>query len=177
MHYKQYEVKVNKKYVLLSVLSGVLMAFSFPNFIEMGLKTHTFFLIWLAYAPIAYVLIKEASKIKLFFYGVISWAVFYLIGLYWLCNVKPMGIGAYVSWIMLSLYLALFMGAILALARFLKEKAGVDWLFGLPAAFTVLEFAREWLLSGFQLLTPAQSLRACLPDTFCEYAGSRDDCK
>ncbi len=148
---------MNKKYVLLSVMSGVLMAFSYPNFIEMGLKTHTFFFIWFAYVPLVYVLINETSKMKLFFYGMISWFVFNLMGLYWLCNVKPMGAGAYVSTVLLALYLSLFMGAALALSRFLKEKAGIDWLFGLPAVFTVLEFVREWFISGFTILTPAQS--------------------
>lgn len=151
------------KYLLLSALSGLLLAFSHPNFIENGLKTHTFFFIWFAYTPLIYILMKETSKKAVFFYTAAAGTVFYLVGLYWLCYVEPMGAGAYVCWVLLALYLSLYMGAAFVAARVLKDRFRIDYLLSLPAAFTILEYCREWVITGFQVLTPAQSQLQFLP--------------
>lgn len=148
---------MNRKHVFYSVLTGFLLAFSHPNFIEQGLKIHTFFFIWFAYIPLLYVLLKESLKKNLFICGIISGSVFYLTAFYWMWNIKPMGAGAYVAWLSLGVYLSVFLAVSLVLARVLEERFKIAYLFSLPAAFTVMEFCREWMFSGFQLLTPAQS--------------------
>jgi apolipoprotein N-acyltransferase len=158
-----YEVDVKTKYILLSLLSALLLAFSHPNFIEMGLKTHTFFFIWFAYTPLLYVLMKEDGLKRVFVYGMITGTVFYMIGLYWLCYVKPMGIGAYICWALLALYFSLYMGGTLVLPKLLNERYRIDYLLSIPAVFTILEFVREWFISGWQILTPAQSQYQFLP--------------
>ena len=78
-------------------------------------------------------------------------------------NIKPMGVGAYIAWLVLGIYLSVFMASSLLLARVLRARFKVDYLFSLPAAYTALEFCREWVFSGFQLLTPAQSQHQFLP--------------
>jgi apolipoprotein N-acyltransferase len=154
---------MNKKHLILSILTGLLLAFSYPNFLEKGLKIHTFFFIWFAYMPLLFVMLEARTKKALFFYGVISGSVFYLTDFYWLCNIKPMGAGAYVAWAVLGIYMALFIAAGLVLARVLKNRFNIDYLLSLPSAYTIMEFCREWVFSGFQLLTPAQSQHQFLP--------------
>ncbi|HRU38944.1 MAG TPA: apolipoprotein N-acyltransferase, partial [Candidatus Goldiibacteriota bacterium] len=100
---------------------------------------------------------KEDKPSGVFWHSYLSAAVFYLISLYWLCNVKPMGSGAYGAWLALSLYLSIHIAAPLALAKLLQKRTNADMFLTVPALMTVFEFIREWLFSGFQLLTPAQS--------------------
>jgi len=83
--------------------------------------------------------------------------VFYLSSLYWLCFVKPMGVWAYPGWVVLSLYFAAMIALPLVLARFMKEKTGICLLFSIPVLMTFFEFVREWMFTGFPILTPAQS--------------------
>jgi len=148
---------VKIKYILLSVISGILLAFSFPNFIEQDIFVHTFFIIWIAFIPLFLILYEEVSYKEIFVYGFITGAVFYLLSLYWLCNIKPMGIFAYVAWLTLSLYLSLFFGASMFLSFIFKKNCNIDFLLSIPISFTILEYLREWLFTGFPLQTPAQS--------------------
>jgi apolipoprotein N-acyltransferase len=154
---------MNKKFLLLSLLTGILLAFSYPNFIEKGLKIHTFFFIWFGYVPLIYVLLKEQRRKMLFLYGMISGCVLYLADFYWMWNIKPMGFGAYIAWGVLGIYLSVFLASAFLMARVLHDRFKIDYLFSLPAAYTVMEYCREWVFSGFQLLTPAQSQHQFLP--------------
>lgn len=151
------------KYILLCVLSGILLTFSFPNFIKPGIFIYSFFLIWVGFVPLFFILYEENNPKKIFFYGILSGFVFYLLSLYWLCNVKPMGIFAYAAWIVLSFYLSLFFGISMFLILFLKQKFNTDFLISTPVIFTIFEYVREWLFTGFPLLTPAQSQIYFLP--------------
>ncbi len=142
----------------LSVLSGILMSLSFPNIFFQGHDNPLFFLIWAAYLPFFYVLVREESVKLSGYYALICHAVFFIISLYWLKNVKPMGGFAYVSWLSLALLMALH-GAVAAIAvKILEKRAGISTLLSLPVVFTLFEFVREHLvLGGFPLLNPAQS--------------------
>ena len=154
---------MKKQYVLLSLLSGFLLAFSYPNFLEQGLKTHTFFFIWFAYVPLLYVMLKEKNYKYIFIYSTATSLEFYLVSLYWLCNVKPMGTGAYVCWVLLSIYCTFFISLPLMLSKLMRNKFGMSYLLGVPALLTIFEFSREWMLTGFPILTPAQSQYQLLP--------------
>jgi apolipoprotein N-acyltransferase len=145
------------KYVLLSVLSGVLLAFSFPNFIENTTVVHTSFFIWFAFAPLFYILYNEADLKFNFIYGLMTGCVFYLISLYWFWFIGPMGIFAYAAWFVLCLYFAALLSIFILAACFLKNKFSLPLLLGIPALLTFSEFVREWLFTGFPILTPAQS--------------------
>jgi apolipoprotein N-acyltransferase len=118
---------------------------------------------WFGFVPLFLVLYEESNLKKIFFYGFLTGVIFYLTSLYWLCNVKPMGIFAYVAWVALSLYLSLFLGTSMLAAAFLKKRYNVNFLLSVPLVFTVFEYVREWLFSGFPLQTPAQSQAIFLP--------------
>jgi len=148
---------MSRRNILLSVLSGVLLCFSFPNFVEKTTAIHTWFFIWFAYIPVIYAVLSSKSEKEAFLYGFISGAVFYLLSLYWLCNVKPMGAGAYAGWAVLSLYLSLFYGLTFYAAKRLERAAGIACILTIPVFFAVFDYIREWFLSGFPLLNPAQS--------------------
>jgi apolipoprotein N-acyltransferase len=145
------------KHILLSLLSGILLAFSFPNFIKQGVFVYSFFFIWFGFIPLFSILFEEFNLRKIFFYGLLSGSTFYLLSLYWLCNVKPMGIFAYFAWVALSLYLSLFFSISLVICSYLKQKLNINFLISIPVIFTIFEYIREWLFTGFPLQTPAQS--------------------
>ncbi|MBN2753800.1 MAG: apolipoprotein N-acyltransferase [Candidatus Goldbacteria bacterium] len=144
-------------FILLALLSSLILAFSFPNIIYQGLFVPSFFLIWCAFIPVFYVIFKEDNTKHAFWFSYFSGFVFYAIGLYWLKNVYPMGAFAYVSWFALSAYLPLWIAVPAALSVILKKRFGTQVLLSLPALLTFGEYIREWLFSGFPLLTPAQS--------------------
>jgi len=143
--------------VLLSILSAVLLIFSFPNFIQKGITVYTFFFIWVAYIPLLYIMIKEEKPVKVFWYGVLTGFVFYFGGFYWLLNVEPMGVFVWPALILLAAYFGGLMGLSVFFPRLVKEKWGISYLLSVPVIFVIIEFVREWLFSGFPLLTPAQS--------------------
>lgn len=57
--YYHQHMKKNILHLCLSLLSGLLLVFSFPNFIENTAKVHTSFFAWFAFVPVMYVVIKE----------------------------------------------------------------------------------------------------------------------
>ena len=143
--------------ILLALLSSLLLAFSFPNIIFQGLNVPSFFLIWCAFIPVFYVIFKEENIKRTFWFSYLSGFVFYAIGLYWLKNVYPMGVFAYVSWFALAAYLPLWIAIPAAVSVLLKKRFDTQVLLSLPVLLTFGEYIREWLFSGFPLLTPAQS--------------------
>jgi apolipoprotein N-acyltransferase len=145
------------RYVLLSVLSGLLLAFSFPNFIENTTVIHTFFFIWFAFVPVFYMVLSGEGQKRSIIYSFITGLVFYLVSLYWLWYVGPMGVFAYVAWFALCLYFAALLSATISLAVWLKNRFSVPFILSLPALLTFSEFVREWLFTGWPVLTPAQS--------------------
>jgi len=150
-------MKNKKLLIILDLMSALMLIFSFPNFIEKGVKYHTFLLGWIAMAPIFIVFIKAKNKKEIFWYGYLAAGIFYLGSLYWLCFVKVMGIFAYISWLMLSLFMALYIVLSLIFARLLKEILEIEYLFSVPLLYTVLDFFRERVFTGFPLLSLAQS--------------------
>ncbi|MFP4467215.1 MAG: apolipoprotein N-acyltransferase [Candidatus Goldiibacteriota bacterium] len=146
-----------RKNIYLSILSGVLLVFSFPNFLQKTPSVVTFFFMWAAYSPLFYAVWTAGNRKNVFLYGMITGMVFYLSSLYWLCLVKPMGIWAYPGWIVLCFYFALMAAAPLVSAYYFKEKTGISFLLSIPVLMTFFEFAREWMFTGFPILTPAQS--------------------
>ena len=146
------------KYLLLCFLTSILLTFSYPNFLEKDVNISTSFFIWFAYGPLFYVIFKTSNNRQVFFYNLISFSVFYLLSLYWLIYVKPMGIFAFFAWIGLSvLYCAMIMSLSITLTKKIFDKYKINFIIGLPAAITFAEYLREWLFTGFPLLNPAQS--------------------
>lgn len=151
------------KHILLSILSGILLAFSFPNIIQQNIFVYSFFLIWIGFIPLFSILYEDNDLKRLFFYGFLTGLVFYLASLYWLCNIKPMGIFAYVAWVSLSSYISLFFSVSMLFISIIKKRYNIDFLISVPVIFTIFEYIREWLFTGFPLQTPAQSQIYFLP--------------
>ncbi len=143
--------------VLLSLFSGILLCFSFPNFIENTTSVHTSFFMWFAFVPVFYLVYNTKRIIDVLAYSLITGLVFYLAGLYWFCYVGPMGVFAYVAWAALCVYFAVLFAGTAGAAFILKQKFDLPYLLTLPSLFTFSEFVREWLFTGFPNLTPAQS--------------------
>jgi apolipoprotein N-acyltransferase len=154
---------VNIRKIVLSILSGVLLCFSFPNFIQPGLVYFSWFFIWFAFLPLFYAVLDEGSAKDTLILSMITGSVFYIMSLYWLQFVGPMGAFAYVSWIILSIYLAVWLAVPVFFAKIVKQRFNTPYLISLPLLLTIGEYIREWLFTGFPLLTPAQSMGQFLP--------------
>jgi apolipoprotein N-acyltransferase len=141
----------------LASLTSVLLIFSFPNFLEPGVDYHTSILIWVAFVPLFYIWLGIKKTKGGFFLPFISAMIFYTGSLYWLCLVGPMGAAAYPACIAVCAYFSFIIAMSFYLSALLEEKTGISVIFSLPALLTVTEFAREWLISGWPILTPAQS--------------------
>jgi len=125
------------KHLLLSILSGLLMASLFP-------KISLWFLAWIALLPLL-VVIYEAKPKTSFFLGWLTGTVFFLGLTYWLLFlysfVKSLSI---LAWITLSVFQGLFYG-IFALGAGSIRKNFIGWgrLFAIPAWWVTLEFLRS----------------------------------
>jgi apolipoprotein N-acyltransferase len=126
-----------------SVLSAVLLNFSFPDFdIEP--------LAWFALAPLIFSL-RGADKKRAFFYGLLFGVVFFGLGMSWMTNVSVPG---YLSLIfILSLFTAFFT---LTAAAFSCIGRPVDtfskkilFIFVISGLWTVSEYLRANLFTGF----------------------------
>ncbi len=152
-----------KKPLFLSMLTGILLSFSHPNFFMRGIGFHSGFLIWAAFIPLFCAAHKGNSPKKMFLYAMLSGVIFYSQGLYWLIYVKEMGGAQWAAWAALAFYCSLFLAVPVLLGVFLKKRYNLSLLFSLPAALAVFEFIRVWFLTGFPLLTPAQSQSGYIP--------------
>jgi apolipoprotein N-acyltransferase len=110
-----------------------------------------------------YIVICEEKVKAVFWYCLASTGVFYLTSLYWILFVGPMGLGAYPALVILCCYFAFIYAASFAAAKYLDKKVGIDFIFSLPVIITLAEYAREWLFSGWPVLTPAQSQHQFIP--------------
>jgi apolipoprotein N-acyltransferase len=141
----------------LSFLTSVLLLFSFPNFMEPTVDYHTSFLMWAAFVPLICLWSGIKGEKGSFFYPFISAFVFYAGSLYWMCLVGPMGPAAYPACAAVCAYFSLIIAGSFYFSALAEKKTGISVLFTLPAILTISEFAREWFISGWPILTPAQS--------------------
>ena len=99
--------KFRLKYFFLAILSGFLVALSFP-------KINAFYLVWIAFLPIIYTSLRNSVRNSLV-YGFIFGFSFYAISLFWMfpflkynTNIIQALIASCLLWIYLSLYFSLF---------------------------------------------------------------------
>ncbi|REK08243.1 MAG: apolipoprotein N-acyltransferase [Planctomycetota bacterium] len=95
--------------------------------------------------------------------------VFYLATLYW---VTLPHWATSIGWVVLSLYLAVYLPAFVALARVAVHRLGVSSIIAAPVIWTGLEFARANLFTGFGIVTFAHT-QYRVPTTLqiCDLAG------
>ncbi|MCJ7746739.1 MAG: apolipoprotein N-acyltransferase, partial [Desulfobacterales bacterium] len=137
---------MKKRDILLSLLSGILLIFSFPNF---DLE----FLAWFALVPLFYSINGKGlyHSFKLgFFTGLVS----FLGILYWIIvavhtygNVSFILSGLIL--LLLVTYLSLFTGAFTFLTRLIQTRSGIQTILFTPILWVALEYLRSFLLTGF----------------------------
>lgn len=137
------EQSITIKHFMLSVISGIVLIISFPNFCF-------WFLAWLAVLPLLVVVYEIRPKVS-FFLGWLAGTVFYLGLLYWLILLYPLiGFLAVLAWIALAVLQGFFIG-IFALGASIIRRNYIGWgrLFIIPAWWVSVEYARSTGWLGF----------------------------
>ena len=135
------------KFVLLSVLSGTLIALSFQKF-------NFFCLAWFAFVPLVYCVLNSKIKYSLI-YGFAAGFVCYAVSMFWMFVFLNNNLNSYLSsfivslllWLYLSLYFVVWSGILSFIKKYLKSYF-VLILFS-ASVWIVLEFARTYFLTGF----------------------------
>ncbi|MBQ3834229.1 MAG: apolipoprotein N-acyltransferase [Elusimicrobia bacterium] len=133
------------KFLLLSVLSGVMLALSFPEY-------NFYYLAFISVIPVIYVILSNDLK-KSLIYGFIFGLSFWSVSLYWMfsfVNFNTGAIQAAVVAFLLWSYLSLFFVVWVILINALKKK-GKPIVMSFFAAFlwVALELVRTYLSTGF----------------------------
>jgi apolipoprotein N-acyltransferase len=137
---------MKKRDILLSLLSGILLILSFPNF---DLE----FLAWFALVPLLYS-IEGKGLVHSFKLGFLTGVVSFLGILYWIIvavhtygNI-PLIPSAFILLLLIG-YLSLFIGAFTFFARFIQMHSGFQTVLFTPMLWVALEYLRSFLLTGF----------------------------
>jgi apolipoprotein N-acyltransferase len=154
----------------LALLSGVLLALSFPRF------GHPAFA-WIALVPLLVALSGWQGRPgrapgqpphRAFSMGLLAGAVYFVGTIYWTSDVLadfgqvpvPVAIG---GMLLLALYLALFPALTALITSRLIMRAGAGALFFAPAAWVATEFFRGYLFGGFPWVPLGNSQVTVLP--------------
>ncbi|MDP2970295.1 MAG: apolipoprotein N-acyltransferase, partial [Deltaproteobacteria bacterium] len=137
---------MKKRDILLSLLSGILLALSFPNF---DLE----FLAWFAFVPLFYS-IERKGPFHAFILGFLTGFASFLGILYWIIvAVHTYGniplIPSALILLLLVGYLSLFIGAFTFLYRFIQIRLGLQTILLAPLLWVSLEYLRSFFLTGF----------------------------
>jgi apolipoprotein N-acyltransferase len=144
---------------LLAILSGLLIALSFPT---AGLS----FLAWVSLIPLL-IALEGASPRTAFRIGFSCGFTAYILLLYWVTIVitqyghLPWAV-AILLLLMVSAWLALFFGMAALVARY-GEQAGIKTAFTLPVVWVAGDFIRSFLLSGIPWTMLGHSQYRTLP--------------
>ncbi|OGP74808.1 MAG: apolipoprotein N-acyltransferase [Deltaproteobacteria bacterium RBG_16_49_23] len=137
---------MKKKDLLFSLLSGILLILSFPNF---DLE----FLAWVALVPLFYA-VEGQELWNSFKLGFLTGLVSFLGILYWIIvavhtygNISLIPSGLIL--LLLIGYLSLFIGAFTLLYRFIQIRLGLQTILLAPLLWASLEYLRSFLLTGF----------------------------
>lgn len=137
---------MKKRDILLSLLSGILLILSFPNF---DLE----FLAWIALVPLLYS-IEGKGLVRSFKLGFLTGIISFLGILYWIIvaihtygNI-PLILSALIL-LLLVVYLSLYIGAFTYLTRLIQNRSGLQTILFTPFLWVALEYLRSFLLTGF----------------------------
>jgi apolipoprotein N-acyltransferase len=137
---------MKKRDILLSLLSGILLILSFPNF-DLEL------LAWVALVPLFYAIAGKGlyhSFMLGFFTGVISFLgiVYWIIVAVHTYGNVPLILSGLIL-LLLVFYLSLFIGVFAFLTRFIQIHSGLQTILFAPVLWAALEYLRSFLLTGF----------------------------
>ena len=137
------------KYIFFSLLSGLLLIFSFPNF-------NFWPLAWFGFVP-AFLALKNKTRKQAFFLFFFTGIVFWSGIIYWLVHVTLAGI------IILILYLALYFALFGLIVRNCFQYPTPCNLFFVPSIWVLLEYIRGHLFTGFPWELLGYSQQSNLP--------------
>lgn len=145
----------------LAVLSGALLALSFPKFGHPAVA-------WVALVPLVVALGSGAGVVLGLRLGLVAGAVGFAGTIYWTGEVVQQFGGlptplAIFAMILLALYMALYTGAATAVTGLLTQKVGLRGLAVLPAAWVAGEYLRGWFFGGFPWTPLGNSQATVLP--------------
>ncbi len=137
--------KFKLKYCLFAILSGFLLAVSFP-------KINAFYFVWVAFIPILYSSLRNGVKLSLV-YGFICGFTCNVVSLYWLfpfLRYNTNTIQALICSVLLWTYLSAFFSIWTGLISLVKRHFVPTLLILFTASSWVfLEFVRTYLFTGF----------------------------
>jgi apolipoprotein N-acyltransferase len=136
----------------LAVLSGLLLYLSFPSVFAMGFEAWPGHVAWVALVPLLLALDGQGRK-QGFWLGLCAGLAFFVPGLHWLTKVQPLAGGAWPAWLALAAWCAAFVGLFGAVAAEGQQRGWPQPLLWLPAAWTLVEWLRQCLLTGFPWMT------------------------
>jgi apolipoprotein N-acyltransferase len=148
--------------VVLALLSGALLALSFPKFGHPAIA-------WIALAPLLVAVAhRPQPSRRAFLLGLATGAAYFAGTLYWLVETMTTFGGlstplAALAAAMLIAYLSLFPAAFAALQNRLLRAFGRRWLFAAPALWVATEMGRTYVLDGFPWELLGYSQASVLP--------------
>jgi apolipoprotein N-acyltransferase len=145
----------------LAILSGVLLALSFPRF------GHPAFA-WIALVPLLIALSRRQPPVRAFYLGLTSGLLYFIGTLYWTGTVVRQFGGlampvALLAMLLLAAYLALYPALTALITARLVNRAGAAALLLMPAVWVTTEFARGYLFGGFPWVPLGNSQVTVLP--------------
>lgn len=146
---------------VLAVLSGALLALSFPRY------GHPAFA-WIALVPLLVALRDRRSPLRAFTLGLLTGVVYFVGTIYWTGAVLQTFGGlaaplAVMAMLLLALYLALFPALCALAVSHLVSRLGARALLLTPAAWVATEFLRGSLFGGFPWVPLGNSQVTVLP--------------
>ncbi len=128
-------------------LSGILIAFLFPNF-------NLEFLAWFSLVPLLYSANNSNSFKESFLYGFLAGIISYIIILYWIVYTvhKFGGVPYYIAvfaLLLLASYLALYFALFSGFGRILLNNYKISNIILIPSCWVFFEFLKSNLLTGF----------------------------
>ena len=137
--------KFRLKYFFLAILSGFLVAISFP-------KINAFYLVWIAFIPVIYTSLRNCVRNSLV-YGFVFGFTCYIVSLFWMfpflkynTNTIQALIASFLLWSYLALYFSLWMGMLSFSRRHFHPI--ISSLYA-ASSWVMLEYIRTYLLTGF----------------------------
>ena len=150
------------KYLILSIISGILIGLSFPNF-------NLFFLAWISFIPLIYCVYKNNFNYAVL-YGLVTGIVYSLTAFNWmflflLKNTETFFDSFIVSaivWIGLALYFVVWTAVIKYCNLKIKNNGFIMTLF-VSSAWIVLEYIRNYFFGSFPINLLGYSQSSFLP--------------
>lgn len=146
---------------LLTFLSGLLIIFSFPNFIIPRFSPCHLFFAWMCLVPLFFALEKRPnSSFKL---GFLAGLIASLGKFYWLAVFTPQYPIVILGLVLLAAYLALYLAFFTWLSHFFASRLKWPLILIAPPLWVALEFLQAYLFTGFPWLLLGYSQYLNLP--------------